>query len=97
VYGTNTFIESVPLPTPLPSSGTIRLSLKRVGLTPGEYTLDVCAHPAQGKEYDYHRGLYRLTVRSDIADSGIARPPHVWSVDADRSVEEMPSGRAAEV
>lgn len=95
VYGTNTFIESVRLPTPLPPSGTLRLSLKRVGLTPGVYTLDVCAHPAQGQEYDYHRGLYRLTVRSEIADTGVARPPHVWSLEPDRSVEELRPGRAA--
>jgi lipopolysaccharide transport system ATP-binding protein len=98
VYGTNTFIESVRLPTPLPPAGTLRLSLERVGLTPGVYTLDVCALSAQGKEYDYHQGLYRLTVRSDIADTGLMRPPHVWSLETSRSSEtEMPPGRVAEV
>ncbi len=87
VYGTNTFVEAVPLPSPLPPTGTLRLSLKRVGLVPGEYTLDVCAHPARGREYDYHRGLYRLTVQSEIADTGIARPEHVWSLESAPAVE----------
>jgi lipopolysaccharide transport system ATP-binding protein len=97
VYGTNTFIESVRLPTPLPPAGTLRLSLKRVGLTPGVYTLDVYARPAQGQEYDHHKGMYRLTVHSDIDDSGIARPPHVWSLEPARAIEPLSPGRAAEV
>jgi lipopolysaccharide transport system ATP-binding protein len=97
VYGTNTFIERVQLPTPLPPAGTVRLSLKRVGLTPGEYTLDVSAHPAQGKDYDYHRGLYRFTVHSAIADTGVARPPHVWSFESTPVAETAPPRRVAEV
>ncbi len=97
VYGTNTFIESVRLPTPLPPTGTVRLSLARVGLMPGVYTVDVYAGPAQGKEYDSHQGMYRLTVHSNIADSGIARPPHVWSLEPAQAAEAaMPQGRAAE-
>jgi lipopolysaccharide transport system ATP-binding protein len=97
VYGTNTFIESVRLPTPLPPAGTLRLSLKRVGLTPGVYTLDVYARPAQGREYDHHKGMYRLTVHSNIADSGIARPPHVWSLEPARAIEPLSPSRAAEI
>ncbi|WP_224360477.1 ABC transporter ATP-binding protein [Hyalangium versicolor] len=97
VYGTNTFIESVPLPMPLPPAGTLRLSLKRVGLTPGTYTLDVSAHPSQGAPYDSQRGLCQLKVRSDIADSGIWRPPHVWSLEPASVSAPAPLSRAVEV
>jgi hypothetical protein len=41
--------------------------------------------------------MYRLTVHSNIADSGIARPPHVWSLEPAQATEAaMPQGRAAE-
>jgi lipopolysaccharide transport system ATP-binding protein len=86
VYGTNTFVEAVTLPSPLPAAGNVRLSFQRTGLLPGVYSLDVCAHPAQGREYDYHRGLYQLTVRSSLQDSGLVRPPHTWSVHSSESL-----------
>jgi lipopolysaccharide transport system ATP-binding protein len=79
VYGTNTFVESLDLPSPLPASGSVRLSFSRLGLLPGSYSLDVCAHPAEGREYDYHRGRYRFTVHSTVRDTGLVRPPHSWS------------------
>jgi lipopolysaccharide transport system ATP-binding protein len=81
VYATNTSIESFPLPFPLPPAGTVRLTLQRVTFTPGDYVLDVYVRARDGKPYDDHQGLYRFTVRSTQGDSGVARPPHVWSVD----------------
>ncbi|XXF80648.1 ABC transporter ATP-binding protein [Myxococcaceae bacterium GXIMD 01537] len=93
VYGTNTIVESVPLPSPLPATGSLRLSLKRLGLLPGTYSLDICAHRASGQEYDYHRGLYKLTVQSTVGDSGIVRPIHEWAVEP--SAEAAPPALAA--
>jgi lipopolysaccharide transport system ATP-binding protein len=81
VYGTNTFIESVPLPKPLPSKGTLRLRLERVGLVAGNYNLDVRAHSQGGTEYDVHRDIYRFTVQSSVPDTGFARPPHRWILE----------------
>jgi lipopolysaccharide transport system ATP-binding protein len=80
VYGTNTFVENVALPSPLPPSGTLRLKLKRLGIIPGTYILDVCAHKASGQEYDYHKGLYRLTVQA--RSSCPMLPPHEWALES---------------
>ncbi|MGZ3460292.1 MAG: ABC transporter ATP-binding protein, partial [Archangium sp.] len=52
VYGTNTHLEGVALPSPLPASGSLRLTLERLGLIAGQYTLDVSAHSRDGREYD---------------------------------------------
>lgn len=82
VYGTHTSLESVSLPCPLPPAGTVRLTLQRVTFTPGDYLLDVYVKGHDGKTYDEHKGQSRFTVRSALGDTGVARPPHVWSVDA---------------
>ena len=96
VYGTNTFIDGVALPQPLPPSGAVRISLSRVGLTAGDYSVHVSARPKQGPDYDLQRDLYQLKVRSSIEDHGVMRPPHTWSVQAARPVELAPP-RTAEV
>ncbi|MFZ5469896.1 MAG: ABC transporter ATP-binding protein [Myxococcota bacterium] len=83
VYGTNTLVERVPLPTPLPARGTLRLELLRLGFLDGNYSLDVAAHSPTGENYDYHRGRYRLAVRSSVGDIGTARPLHRWSLDTE--------------
>ncbi|MFL5350514.1 MAG: ABC transporter ATP-binding protein [Hyalangium sp.] len=96
VYETSTFIEGVALPVPLPPSGVLRMSLGRVGLLPGSYSVHVRAHPKHGPDYDLQRDLHPLQVRSSLQDQGITRPPHTWSVEAARAVEtEAP--RAAEL
>jgi lipopolysaccharide transport system ATP-binding protein len=97
VYGTNTFIEGVALPLPLPPAGTVRMSLLRVGLTAGTYSLSVSAHPKVGPDYDFHKDLYQLKVRSSIEDHGVMRPPHTWSVEVARTVEAAAPRVAAEV
>jgi lipopolysaccharide transport system ATP-binding protein len=95
VYGTNTFIDGVPVPSPLPPSGSLRISLMRVGLTAGTYSVHVSALPRQGPDYDLQRDLYRLEVRSSIGDHGVTRPPHTWSVETART-DESPAPKAAE-
>ncbi|MBN1206540.1 MAG: ABC transporter ATP-binding protein [Myxococcaceae bacterium] len=79
VYGTSTFREQVPLPTPLPPAGVVRLRLERVGLSPGHYTLDVSAHSAEGREYSAFRDRCRLSV--EASGEGQALPPHRWTVE----------------
>ena len=96
VYETSTFIEGVALPVPLPPSGALRMSLVRVGLIPGEYSVHVRAHPKHGPDYDNQKELHRVQVRSSIEDQGVARPLHTWSVEVLRTVE-APAARLAEV
>ncbi len=82
VYGTNTFSEKVALPNPLPSSGTVRFSIDRLGLNEGIFTLDVAAHTASHEPYDYQKGLVTFSVRSSTAQQGVVQLPHRWSVVA---------------
>ncbi|WP_224245713.1 ABC transporter ATP-binding protein [Hyalangium gracile] len=96
VYETSTFIEGVALPVPLPPSGRLRMSLGRVGLIPGSYSIQVRAHPKHGPDYDWQRDLHQLKVRSNVADQGIMRPPHTWSVEVAHPVESA-APRAAEI
>jgi lipopolysaccharide transport system ATP-binding protein len=94
VYGTNTLVERVSLPRPLPSRGTIRLEIGRLGFTDGNYAIDVAAHTENGENYDYHRLLYRFAIRSSTADIGVARPPHRWSLIAAEAPPSIPASKA---
>lgn len=85
VYGTSTFDEGFALPLPLPSKGTIRFEIGRLGLTAGSYTVDVAVRTRSGVDYDAHHELYGFTVQSSTGETGLVRPPHRWSVEADES------------
>lgn len=91
VYGTNTLVEHVELPRPLPARGTVRLEIGRLGFTDGNYALDVAAQTSDAQNYDYHRLLYPFAIRSPKGDIGVARPPHRWSLIA---AEPAPSVQA---
>lgn len=97
VYGTNTFVDGVSLPLPLPPSGKVRISIGRLGFTAGTYALSVSAHPKYGPDYDFQRELYQITVRSSIEDHGVTRPPHTWSVEIPHPVQAEAPKVAAEV
>lgn len=94
VYGTNTQVEQVPLPRPLPPSGRLRLEIARVGLTEGDYWLDLAAHSKVNTPYDWQKGLNRFAVRSSAREVGIYRPPHRWTVDCPaRPIDLTSTGR----
>jgi lipopolysaccharide transport system ATP-binding protein len=80
VYGSNTFLEKVELPKPLPASGTLRVVLDRLGLVEGNYRLDVACHAEHGLAYDYQRAMHSFAVRSEVRDVGMMRPPHRWEL-----------------
>src|SRR5262245_39397271 len=82
VYGTNTLVDEIRVPRPLPARGTVRLEVGRLGFTDGNYAIDVAAHTEQGENYDYHRLLYQFAIRSSTRDIGVSRPPHRWTVTA---------------
>ncbi len=81
VFGTNTFLEKVELPSPLPERGTVRFVIERVGLTPGRYTLAVSARSANGAVHATGGQPSVFEVRSPIADEGLVRPPHRWVIE----------------
>ncbi|HEX8434100.1 Wzt carbohydrate-binding domain-containing protein, partial [Archangium sp.] len=81
VYGTNTFLEAVVLPSPLPERGTVRLVIDRVGLCSGRYTLVVSARSSSGTVHATSGQPTTFEVRSAIADEGMARPPHRWVIE----------------
>jgi len=84
VFGTNTMIDGIALPRPLPTSGTMRFHIERLGLIAGSYGLEVSAHTESGQYYDLHRAQYPFEVRSRVADVGFFRPTHAWMLDAER-------------
>jgi lipopolysaccharide transport system ATP-binding protein len=81
VYGTNTFLEAVALPSPLPERGTVRLVIDRVGLCAGRYSLTVSARSSGGTVHATSGQPTAFEVRSSIADEGLMRPPHRWVIE----------------
>lgn len=82
VYETSTFVDALKLPLDTSRTGRLFLRLDRLGLLPGDYTVDVFARRSGGHELDHHRGLYRFSVTSTAGDLGMVRLPHTWSVVA---------------
>lgn len=78
IYGTNTFIERIPAPVPLAPEGVVCFEAARLGLTEGNFSLDVAAHSKDGIAYDYQKGSYSFAVRSGLRDAGVSRLPHGW-------------------
>lgn len=78
VYATNTFIEGVSFPSPLPETGKIVLQLKRIGFLEGSYVCNVAVQSRNGIIYDTHQGMHTFGVQSQLKDSGATRPPHQW-------------------
>jgi lipopolysaccharide transport system ATP-binding protein len=81
VYGTNTFLEAVALPRPLPERGSVRFIIDRMGLMPGRYTLGVSVRSSMGKVHDPGGQPCAFEVRSVVSDEGLVRPPHRWLVE----------------
>jgi lipopolysaccharide transport system ATP-binding protein len=83
LYGSNTHLERIALPAPLPRRGTVRFCIERLGLLEANYSLDVATHAEDGTAYDYRKGALRFAVRAtDAHDVGVVRPPHRWELVA---------------
>ncbi len=80
-FGSNTKIDRAELPE-FPSRGTVRLACSRLDLVPGTYFLDVAVVSTLDTPYDYRRRVASFAVRSPVADDGVYRPPHTWSLAA---------------
>lgn len=84
VHGTNTDIDRIKIEVPadasFPLRGQFRYQISRLGLLEGNYYLDVAAHGADGRPYDYHHRLYRFAVRNPKRYHGSFVPDASWSV-----------------
>ena len=77
IYGSNTDIERVKVPT-LKDKGCVKFSISRLGLLDGTYYLDVAVHALDGYPYDYHVAIASFVVRSKFSQIGVFEPEHVW-------------------
>ena len=83
VYGTSTAPAGIDVPL-LGVTGEVEITIDRLDLIGGTYFLDVSAHAPDGAAYDYHSRLYPISVRSDSADTGVARLRHYWRIFPDK-------------
>lgn len=79
VIGTNTEIEGITL-EPFETKKTIRITIPRLGLNCGSFTLDVALHAKDGYPFDYHRNIGRFSIRGDDARHGVVALPIEWQV-----------------
>ncbi len=86
-YGSNTDLDGIELGEP-PEQGTVRFGIESLDLVQGSYLLDVAAHAADGRAYDYLTQVASFEVRGGPSgDEGVWRPTHHWSL--------APSGESA--
>ncbi|KZE70489.1 hypothetical protein AV654_06285 [Paenibacillus elgii] len=78
-YGTNTFIDKIPLE--IKSSGSITFRINSLNLIQGQYYLDVASHHIDGTPYDYITKILEFQVNSYEDEAGIAFIPHIWVME----------------
>ena len=77
VYGTNTGIESVPVPLRR-GGGTVTFDVPRLPLLPGQYELDVAVISPALHAYDYHSKRHSFRVSGTPGEIGTTRIDHEW-------------------
>ena len=82
IYGTNTNIERIDLPT-LGQQGKLTLSIAKLTLLDGRYTLDLAVHRKDGYPFDYHSKAIEFAVRCTTGEIGVFRPALEWEVQAE--------------
>ncbi len=81
VHGTNTDIDSFPLPAySAGESGTFIFTITRLGLLEGSYFVDVAAHRSDGTPFDYHHLVHKFSVRGSARIHGVYNPTHSWEI-----------------
>lgn len=79
-YGTNTHLDRADFPE-LSGEGVVTCALESLELVAGDYLVDVAVHAEDGYAYDYHTRRWSFAIRSGIADVGVYRPRHQWSLE----------------
>jgi ABC-type polysaccharide/polyol phosphate transport system ATPase subunit len=80
-YGTNTQIDEVSarhICEPGHRRGTVVISFDALQLLPGVYFIDLALQNLHGGDHDYYHSCARLSVRSLVRDTGVARLAHEW-------------------
>ena len=80
-YGTNTHIDQLSpqhICEPGHHRGTVAISFDVLHLLPGAYFVDLALQDPHGGDHDYFRSCARLSVRSLVRDTGVARLSHEW-------------------
>jgi hypothetical protein len=78
--GSNTQIEGLPIPA-IEGSGSVRLTIERLAVGAGDYTLSLSLHSADHLTH-YHRidNGWGFSVTSSFAGEGLALPCR-WSIE----------------
>ena len=79
IYGTNTLIDAVPVPTR--AEGLARIRMPRLQLLPGAYDVDIVIIDPQSRYYDYHEKGLSFRVIGGSAEVGVARLDHTWEFE----------------
>ncbi|MFT5875206.1 MAG: ABC-type polysaccharide/polyol phosphate transport system ATPase subunit [Clostridium sp.] len=74
-YGTNTYVDNAEK-LKVKDNGVIEVTIDKIQLLEGEYTLDVALHDEYGMPYDYIRRTKTFNVYSVIKDTGVFRIKH---------------------
>tara|TARA_B100000959_G_scaffold249471_1_gene277139 strand:- start:47760 stop:49049 length:1290 start_codon:yes stop_codon:yes gene_type:complete len=90
-YGTNTDIEKLDL-NYIEGHGSVTMNIERLDLVEDSYTISVATHARDGHPWDYHDQLYEFSIRSNIKDVGVFRPPHYWEVNGERKIMKKTKG-----
>lgn len=95
-YGTNTDIDRYTLDVEK-GEGQVRFEIQSLDLVEGVYMLDVATHTVDGYPFDYQRRHYKLTVRSNIKDTGISRINHTWSFSGKCTALKLSAGDSEKI
>ena len=80
-YGTNTFIDKVPVDNEaVVDELLVRVSIDMLNLVEGEYYLNVASADGFGTEFDFLDHCIEFIVYSQIKDVGVCRLDHRWEV-----------------
>ncbi len=78
VYGTNTLIDSAPVPAQ--AEGTVTCRFDALDLLPGRYDVDIGIIDPQDRYYDYHEKGVTFRVIGTGREQGVARLRHRWEL-----------------
>lgn len=77
VYGTNTDIDSVPMPDHA-GEGVLRFCMPAPALLPGNYLIDVAIHARDGYAYDSWRQAGQFSIAGNTSEIGHTVIQHEW-------------------
>ncbi len=76
-YGTNTKTDRLPEFT-IDGNGSFEMSVDKLNLLPGEYTIDISIETGDGVPIDHYKSAKKFVTFSSISDSGNYRLDHEW-------------------